>query len=348
LGPMTTMTARASDGYRIVGAEASPYSVKVRSYFRYKRIPHLWQVRTPEVRAEIERIARLPLIPVVVTPEGEALQDSTPILEEMERRYPDPPIDPADPSLAFLSALIEELADEWGNKWMFHYRWAREIDQRAAAERIAAEVMPDPVNAGEAAGRQELVEELRRRMMSRVWFVGSSPQTAPIIEDSFIEALDALEPHLARRPFLFGDRPVLADFGLWGQVYEASSDPTPGALVADRPAVLAWVERMLHPLAAGELEPWESLAPTLEPFLRQQAGEYFLPWSDANARALMAGEESFDVELAGRAFVQKPQKYHARSLAALRARYREAAGAELDALLARLECLDLLRVAAKA
>lgn len=26
--------------YRIIGAEESPYSVKVRSYFRYKGIPH--------------------------------------------------------------------------------------------------------------------------------------------------------------------------------------------------------------------------------------------------------------------------------------------------------------------
>jgi hypothetical protein len=26
--------------YRIIGAEMSPYSVKVRSYFRYKAIPH--------------------------------------------------------------------------------------------------------------------------------------------------------------------------------------------------------------------------------------------------------------------------------------------------------------------
>ena len=29
-----------ADGYRIFGAEMSPYSVKARSYFRYKAIPH--------------------------------------------------------------------------------------------------------------------------------------------------------------------------------------------------------------------------------------------------------------------------------------------------------------------
>src|SRR5512145_1137872 len=94
--------------YRVFGAEISPYSVRVRSCFRYKRIPHEWIVRTPAVQAEYQKFAKLPLIPAVATPEGQGLQDSTPILEEMERRFPEPSIHPSDPVLAFLSALVEE------------------------------------------------------------------------------------------------------------------------------------------------------------------------------------------------------------------------------------------------
>lgn len=37
--------------YRIIGAELSPFSVKVRSYFRFKDISHQWTVRSLEVRA---------------------------------------------------------------------------------------------------------------------------------------------------------------------------------------------------------------------------------------------------------------------------------------------------------
>ena len=37
-----------ADRYRIFGAELSPYSVKVRSYFRYKGIPHQWIIRNPD------------------------------------------------------------------------------------------------------------------------------------------------------------------------------------------------------------------------------------------------------------------------------------------------------------
>ena len=127
-----------SDQYRIFGAEVSPYSVKVRSYFRYKQIPHEWIVRGPSSAAEYQKYAKLPIIPLVVSPDGEAMQDSTPIIEQLEQRFPEPSIHPDDPVAAFVSALLEEFGDEWGNKWMFHYRWAREADQLSASERIGA------------------------------------------------------------------------------------------------------------------------------------------------------------------------------------------------------------------
>ena len=111
--------------YRIFGSELSPYSVKVRGWFRYKGIAHDWLTRTPENRAEYDAHARLPLVPLVITPEGAGIQDSTPIMERFEAAFPEPATQPVDPMLAFLSALLEEYGDEWGNKHMFHYRWAR-------------------------------------------------------------------------------------------------------------------------------------------------------------------------------------------------------------------------------
>ena len=77
-----------SDVYRIYGAEVSPYSVKVRSYFRYKEIPHEWIVRDQSRMAEFQSYAKLPLITLVVTPADEPLQDSTPILERLETEFP--------------------------------------------------------------------------------------------------------------------------------------------------------------------------------------------------------------------------------------------------------------------
>jgi glutathione S-transferase len=326
--------------YRIFGAELSPYSVKVRSYFRYKGIPHEWIVRGPANQAEFQKYAKLPLMPLVVTPEDQGLQDSTPILEAMEARFPEPGIHPSDPSLAFVSALLEEFGDEWGNKWMFHYRWAREADQNSAAGRLAS-VMAPGLEGDQLAGA---VAGIKQRMVGRVWFVGSNEETAPQIEESYRETLDLLEAHLGARPYLFGARPVFADFGLWGQLYNCGSDPTPGAILRRQaPSVAAWVERMLEPKAEGEIEPWAALAPTLAPLLARQVGRLFLPWSDANARAIAEGKDEFSVELDGRRYTQKPQKYHAKSLAELRRKYASAgAGQELDEILGDADCLRWL------
>ena len=79
----------------------------------------------------------------------------------------------------------------------------------------------------------------------------------------------------------------MADFGLWAQLYEAATDPTPGAIMrASAPRVMGWVERMLSPKAEGGFETLSALAPTLMPLLAQEVGALFLPWSAANAAAI--------------------------------------------------------------
>jgi glutathione S-transferase len=291
--------------------------------------------------ADYQKFAKLPIIPLVVTPDQEGIQDSTPIIERLEHEHPEPAVHPPDPTARFVSALLEEFGDEWGNKWMFHYRWARPTDQDACAIRIARSMMPeadDDTAAATAAG-------IKDRMLGRVWFVGSNAVTGPQIERSFREALPRLDAHLAERPYLFGGRPAFGDFGLWGQIYNAWTDPTCGALVEARaPSLLAWIQRMLWPRVEGEFEPWADLSPTLTPFLAEQVGGRFLPWTVANAAAIASGAESFEVELAGETWTQKPQKYHAKSLAALRARYAALGDeASLASLLDQTGCLDGLR-----
>ncbi len=330
-----------ADTYRVFGSELSPYSVKVRSYFRYKGIPHEWLIRSAATEAEFQRYAKLPLIPLVVSADGEALQDSTPIIERLEQRHPEPAIQPADPALAFLSSLIEEYGDEWGNKPMFHYRWFYPPDQDSAADRIARSMMPGVAEDAVVSA----IGTIKTRMVPRLAFVGSSAETKDVIEGSLRRQLAILERHLEARPYLFGGRPALGDFGLYAQLYQCSTDPTPGAIMrAQAPRTLAWIDRMLEPRATGDFETWERLGPTLLPLLRDEIGHLFLPWSLANARALQAGEKTFAVTLDGRPFSQETQKYHAKSLAAVRAKYQAVGDrAPLDAILTNAGCLAALQ-----
>jgi glutathione S-transferase len=330
-----------ADGYRIFGAEMSPYSVKVRSYFRYKAIPHQWILRNAASQTEFEKYAKMPIIPLVVTPDGVGIQDSTPIIEAMEKLHPEPSIHPDDPVARFVSALIEEFGDEWGNKWMFHYRWARDVDQISSAGRIARMRGPKASEPEHAA----FAGQVRARMVDRVWFVGSNEVTAPQIESGFIDMLGMLDIHLSVRPYLFGGRPAFADFGLWGQIYEMWTDPTAGAIIGgSAPHVLDWVHRMLWPKAEGQFEAWSTLQPTLMPILQKQVGALFLPWTLANERALAEKQEEFSVTLADKIWTQKPQKYHARSLGMLRAKYAAVPDkTKLDPVLEAAGCVAGLR-----
>ena len=331
-----------ADGYRIIGAEMSPYSVKVRSYFRYKGIPHQWILRNAASQAEFEKYAKMPIIPLVVTPEGTGIQDSTPIIDRIEKLHPEPSIHPDDAGRAI------------------HLRPDRGIRRRVGQQMdvslpLGPRRRPDllrrthraDARARTRASRSTtaFAAQVRARMVDRVWFVGSNAVTAPQIEAGFQEMLGLLDAHLATRPYLFGGRPAYGDFGLWGQFYEMWTDPTVGALIGGgAPHVLDWIHRMLWPRAEGAFETWTALAPTLMPILTKQVGRQFWPWTLANEKALAEGKEEFSVTLGDKVWTQKPQKYHARSLGMLRAKYADVADKrDLDLVLAAAGCLAGLR-----
>lgn len=312
--------------FRLFGAELSPYSVKVRSCLRYKGIAHTWIPRGPAAQADFQKYAKLPLVPLIVGADDAAMQDSTPILEHLEAAHPEPGITPPDTRAAFVSALLEEFADEWLNKAMFHFRWAYEADQLWAAKRIV-----DMMTEGAPApDRRPIEAAVRERMIGRLSFVGSNSVTGPFIERSFRRFADLLETHLRGRPYLFGHRPALADFGVFGQMYELLSDPTPGGILrAHHPHVVDYVDRMLEPEPQGDWDAFDSLAPTLTPLLHADV-RVFLRWSAANAAA---GDAPYTVDLDGAPFSQEPQKYAVKSLAAIRAKYAAAKSDGLDAVL---------------
>ena len=328
--------------YRIFGSENSPYSTKVRSYFRYKKIPHEWIIRSKETAEEYKKYARLPIVPAVATPDEEALQDSTPIIEEIERRVPARSIHPEDPTLRFFSELLEEFGDEWGNKWMFHYRWARDVDQETVAHRLVSEMM-----AGAPADQiAQMAVGIRERMSGRGFAVGSNEKTADIIESSFRDGITHLEKHLEKRPYLFGAKPCFADFGLGAQIYQALIDPTAGEILRETaPRTAAWSDRILAPTDEGDFESWESLEPTLAPLLASEV-RYFLAWSNANANAIASGAEEMTLDYDGRLWWQTvggPQKYHAKSLKELRRKYAAAAQAPgLEGILTSTGCVEFL------
>jgi len=204
-----------TDYCRVIGQNGSPYSVKMRAIFRYRRIPHLWQQRTPEQQEETAHV-RPQLMPMVLFPDGSDWRvDSTPIAYELEERYEGRSILPDDPAARFLSDLIEDFGDEWLTKAMFHYRWFYATDRDYAAWWIASDRLPA---ATPLVDRRDFAREIGARQVSRMALVGCTEANRPVIEESYRRTLEALESHCGIGAFLFGSRPALGDFGLFGQL----------------------------------------------------------------------------------------------------------------------------------
>lgn len=319
--------------FRLYGAELSPYSVKLRSYLRYKGVPFEWLQRSEARKDEFQRYAKQPLVPVLVDADDAAMQDSTLIMEKLETEFPEPSIVPEEPSLAFVSALLEDYADEWLNKAMFHYRWSYPEDQESAARRIVEMLFED------AEAPQDIADSVRTRMIARLHHVGSSPETAPVIEGSFARTIVLLDKLVSSRNYLLGERPSMADFGLAGQFRQMLSDPTPGALLtAQSPNLVHWIERMEAPADKGGFASFEAVRGDLIPLLREELAGAYLPWMAANAHAVDDDAPSVRVEIAGQLFTQKPQRYAAKAFAEIK-RKRAALGDDtLAALLLETGC----------
>jgi glutathione S-transferase len=319
--------------FRLYGAELSPYSVKLRSYLRYKGLPFEWLQRTDARQPDFQRYAKLPLVPVLVDADETALQDSTLIMERLETEFSEPSTVPEEGALAFVAALLEDYADEWLNKAMFHYRWSYPDDQESAARRIADMLF-------EGADKPDGIEEsVRTRMISRLHHVGSSPETAPVIEGSFARVIVLLDKLVWTRPYLFGGRPSFADFGLAGQLKQLLSDPTPSAMLkAQAPNLTRWIDRMDAPEAGGDFAPFEAVRADLVDLLREEVAGGYLAWMSANAQAVEDDAPGVSVEIAGRTFAQKPQRYAARAFAELKRKRGLVDNEELAELLRETGC----------
>ncbi|QQS15204.1 MAG: glutathione S-transferase C-terminal domain-containing protein [Rhodospirillales bacterium] len=288
----------------------------MRAIMRYRRLPFVWRA-TGNPREVAVAAGLPPVIPVLTFPDGRVMNDSTPLAYALERDHPGQrSIVPDDPAMAYLSDLLEDFGDEWVTKMMFHYRWYYAADREFAQVWVVTSrdpVMPD-------AGRGAAMKFFNDRQVGRMALVGCTEANRPVIEDSYRATLDILDRHVRSIPFLFGSRPSLADFGIYGQLQILSVDPTPMAEMRARAAdVYCWLLRLDD--ASGVEGAWlDAAAPLPETLvaLLRHCGETYLPFLAANARALRDGAETFALDILGRPYSQAPFRYQGKCYDALR------------------------------
>jgi glutathione S-transferase len=305
----------------LVGGYSSPYSRKLRAVLRYRGIPYRWVLKGSPEAASLPKPAR-DLIPVLVFPDApdEAHIDSTPLIRRLEHDHSGRSVIPPDPAVAWLDALIEDYADEWLTKAMFHYRWAFPASAAKADKVTVLEHYPEV----EGADLAELAEAFSRRQMARLEVVGSSQATAPLIEASYRRLLGLLDELLARAPFVMGRRPGSSDFGLFGQLSQlVLFDPNSVEIAVEvAPRTIAWVHRV-EDLSWLEVtdDDWidrDRAAEDLRPLLAE-IGRVYAPFLIANEAAVAEGLDRTECEIDGTLWTQRPFRYQAKCLGWLRA-----------------------------
>jgi len=333
----------ATSPIQLVGGTASPYTQKMVALLRYRRIPYAitWGSIEAECAARGVEPPRPALMPTFFFEEGDETRptvDSTPIIRRLESLYPERSVIPADPALAFIDYLIEDFADEWCTKYMFHYRWYPEADADNAGTLLP--VGFDPTMPTEQW--RQFKETFSARQIGRLYVVGSNDTTAPVIDASYRRFLKAMESHLANQHFMLGQRPGSGDFGLYGQLTQlVGFDPTPRSITHEiSPRTVAWVDRMadqcgLEPADNGWL-PLEQQPASLKGLLAE-IGRVYAPAQLANAAAVLAGEKQWECEIDGATWTQQTFPYQAKCLQWTNEQYRSLEGVDrerLDAVLA--------------
>ncbi len=251
------MTTQPSRPYAFHAFEVSYFSAKVRPALRYKRV---WFEELHADYGLIRERTGHAYIPMLLTPDDEAWQDSTDIYDRLEERHPEPPLFPVTPVQRIAAHLVELYVDEFALIPAMHYRWGSELGEASARARFIAMV-----------GNEELGTAAAKRMAKARIILGATDENGPAIEAHTRDLLDALSTHFAAHPYLLGQRMSFADCALMGPLDgHFFTDLVSRRLLLEtaRP-VVGWIERCNHPNtpAQGAWLPDDSLALTLREVL---------------------------------------------------------------------------------
>lgn len=283
--------------YVLYGSRQSLFTRKLEAALVFYGAPFEFVLKRGRPDAEeIERRAGTHQVPVLLTPEGWMLADTTPIIDLLDQRFPDRRLFPEGP-LGVLVQVVEEYLDEWVARTMVHYRWHYPASAEFASRAIAG-------------GDEKAAEFIRGWGPRACRATGTeTPFHQAAAEAEYERLLAAADAQLAETRYLLGDRPSAVDcMMLGGFRAHTLHDPDPRKVVERFPRLVAWAERGAD--AWDGLGAWANF-PTSTPFARhvlEETASRYAPVLAANAAAVESGAKAFTVDTYG-----EPASYLARA-----------------------------------
>jgi glutathione S-transferase len=231
--------------YKLWATPNSLFSAKVRSYLLKKGLPFEEIISSDPSFVSILREVGHIVVPVVQTPDGKIIQDSTEIVEVIEGQVSEPSFQPKGDLLGFVARVLDAFALCELMPVAMHYRWSfREQQELFIASDFAKAVPWLPYKE-----RLQAASSYMDKFAGFLPNLGVTPATIPSLEDAYHEILAALEAHFQVYPYFLGGRPCVADFGMMGPMFaHLARDPIPSMLMKTKaPSVFRWTERMNNP-----------------------------------------------------------------------------------------------------
>jgi len=311
-----------NERYQLHGLKLSYFTGKLEGYFRAKGIPFDFiEMDRTDFRdcAEATGIAQMPQ---VQTPDGLWMTDTTAMIAHFEQTFDGPALTPKTPTAKFFSLLLEDLFDEWLWRPALYYRWVPKEDMRLLSSQAARTMLRD------VKLPQRLRQQFIKTRQKKVYLDqdGVTKETASAIEMLYLGVLKALEPIFSARPYLFGDHPCEADFGLFGPFFRHfSHDPTPAAIMRETaPNTFLWTARVwaARPEDFTSVPRISDVPEDMVPLIDMAANDY-LPYLAANSAAYETKAENVSYQQGGVHWAIPVSPYRVKCLNALKSLFTQ-------------------------
>jgi glutathione S-transferase len=269
-----------------------------------RRIAAAKRSRTALRPPRLDPLDEYPLVPFLLTPEGDVLYDSSALAGWIDERCAPSggPLVPEDAAARFVTRLLDEAFDEVGLYLVHHNRWVVAAHDNGAGRRLAAEYRRlRPPGTGPLFAAWFPRRQVRRLpylfSVAPAGFVVDGlpasltppsrpgfPPTHALLGEIWGRWLEGVEHTLGAGPYLLGERFTLADASVYGQLSMNLTDPSAARMLRERgPRTYDWlcgIRDRHHAAADGRLVLDARLTPLLRAVL-----DVFPPLMAANARA---------------------------------------------------------------
>jgi len=285
------MTEQMHEPWAVYGVDLSYYTGKVEAILRAKGVQYERHNHTIAERRRTVSAVRIAHMPIIERADGSFMSDSTLIHRWLEAHHPGPALSPVDPAARFAARLIEDWGDEHWWRPAMAWRWLYSESRTVASGRIVDQAMAD-------MRLPRFIKKLiirARQYINYVYLDGVRTKAhRKAVEDHYLELLDVLEPILKSHPFIMGDRPTEADFGMFAPLFRHFfGDVKTGPIMQDRaPNVMLWCARLwaITPEQIEQAAPVTAIPGDLGPVFDMITRDY-LPYLTANAKAVAAGDK---------------------------------------------------------